>query len=144
MAIKLAHVCIETDNLEKTEHFYTLLGMQRRFDFKNLQGELVGFYLAFDNTSYIEVIKVAGAGQPGNLAHFAIETDDIDALRGRLIKAGFSIEAKELGKDQSWMIKLRDPNGIFIECHQYTEASFQQCGGTCEVDYQPGKSATPA
>jgi catechol 2,3-dioxygenase-like lactoylglutathione lyase family enzyme len=47
MRTKLAHVCIESNDLQATEAFYRVLGLERRFEFRNLQGELVGFYLAF-------------------------------------------------------------------------------------------------
>ncbi len=144
MAIKLAHVCIETEDLAKTEQFYSLLGLRRQFDFRNKSGELVGYYLAFDNSSYIEVIKVLPAKANGNIAHFAIETDDIDELSKTITQAGIDVSDKELGGDKCWLIKLRDPNGIFIECHEYTAQSFQRVGGTCTVDYQPGHSATPS
>ena len=37
MLVRLAHVCIETTDLEATERFYTHLGARRRFEFRNLQ-----------------------------------------------------------------------------------------------------------
>ena len=58
MKAKLAHVCIESMDLRATEDFYALLGMQRRFEFRNQDDELVGFYLAFDNQTYIEVRRI--------------------------------------------------------------------------------------
>ena len=80
MKTGLAHVCIEVRDLEATEAFYNVLGLRRQFEFRNLQGELVGFYLAFPNRTYIEVIKVPTAGGEGNIRHFAIEVDDVDGL----------------------------------------------------------------
>ena len=46
---RLAHVCIETRDLDRTETFYRAFGLRRQFDFRNQDGLLVGFYLAFDN-----------------------------------------------------------------------------------------------
>ena len=137
MAIKLAHVCFETTDLEKTESFYLLLGMKRQFEFRNKQQQLVGFYLAFDNETFIEVIKVSEAANPGIIRHFAIEVDDIDDIHQRLKNAGVDVSEKEFANDRQWMVTCNDPNGIFIELQQYTDESMQRVGGVCEVDYQP-------
>lgn len=137
MKTNLAHVCIETDDLERTEAFYRVLGLQRQFDFNNLQGDLVAFYLGFGNDTFVEVIKVAKAKPSGLIRHFAIEVDDIDAARATMIDNGIDVSDKELGLDKTWMITCEDPNGVFIELHQYTPDSLQRVGGACEVDYTP-------
>lgn len=137
MLTNLAHVCIETSDLEKTETFYRILSLKRQFDFKNLQGELVAFYLAFGNKTYVEVIKTTKPKQPGLIRHFAIEVDDIDAAHQTLLEHGIDVTDKELGIDNTWMITCKDPNGVFIELHEYTADSLQLVGGVCEVDYTP-------
>ena len=142
MQTKLAHVCIESHDLDATEAFYRVLGLERRFIFNNLQGELVGFYLAFGNNTFIEVIKISKTGTgkpkpPGIIRHFAIEVDDIDATYSQLKKHGIDATEKELAKDHQWMVTCTDPNGIFIELQQYTPQSMQLVGGICEVDYRP-------
>lgn len=137
MKTNLAHVCIETSDLESTEAFYRVLGLTRQFDFNNLQGELVAFYLGFDNETFVEVIKVAEPKPPGLIRHFAIEVDDIDEARATLLENGIDVSEKELGIDKAWMITCKDPNGVFIEVHQYTPDSLQRVGGVCEVDYTP-------
>jgi catechol 2,3-dioxygenase-like lactoylglutathione lyase family enzyme len=137
MQTRLAHVCIEARNLEATEAFYRALGLERRFEFRNLQGELVGFYLAFGNNTFIEVIKTSKPKPPGIIKHFAIEVDDIDGTYDQLKKNGIDVTKKELAKDHQWMVTCTDPNGIFIELQQYTPRSMQLVGGVCEVDYQP-------
>ena len=137
MLSNLAHVCIETSDLEKTETFYRILSLKRQFDFKNLQGELVAFYLAFGNKTYVEVIKTTKPKQPGLIRHFAIEVDDIDAAHQTLLEHGIDVTDKELGIDNTWMITCKDPNGVFIELHEYTADSLQLVGGVCEVDYTP-------
>lgn len=137
MGVRLAHVCFETDDLEATEAFYNILGIRRRFEFRNLQDELVGFYLAFDNQSFIEVIKVSEAAKTGVIRHFAIEVDDVDDAHDRLKNAGVEVTDKEFANDNQWMITCHDPNGILIELQQYTDNSMQLVGGRCEVDYRP-------
>jgi catechol 2,3-dioxygenase-like lactoylglutathione lyase family enzyme len=142
MQTKLAHVCIESSDLAATEAFYRVLGLERRFIFNNLQGELVGFYLAFGNNTFIEVIKISKTGTgkpkpPGIIRHFAIEVDDIDATYAQLKKHHIDVTEKELAKDHQWMVTCTDPNGIFVELQQYTPQSMQLVGGICEVDYRP-------
>ena len=78
MVVRLAHVCFESDDLDATEAFYKTLGIRKRFEFRNLQDELVGYYLAFGNQTYIEVIKTGEPAKPGLIRHFAIEVDSVD------------------------------------------------------------------
>lgn len=137
MRTNLAHVCIESSDLEATEAFYRVLGLERRFIFNNLQGELVGFYLAFGNNTFIEVIKTSKPQSAGIIKHFAIEVDDIDAAYEQLKKHHIDVSEKELANDHQWMVTCTDPNGIFIELQQYTAESMQLVGGICEVDYRP-------
>ena len=134
---RLAHVCIETTDLEATEAFYNVVGLSRRFEFRNLDGELVGFYLAFDNETFIEVIRNNRPRGEGIVRHFAVEVDDVDAVRARLADAGVDVTDKEFCNDRIWMVTCRDPNDIFIEFQQYTADSMQRIGGVCEVDYRP-------
>ena len=137
MQTRLAHVCIETPDLEATEAFYAVLGLRRQFEFRNLQGELVGFYLAFGNETFIEVIKKASPEPAGVIRHFAIEVDDIDGVLERARSHGIDMSEKVFEKDHNWMITCTDPNGIFIELQQYTDRSMQRVGGVCTVDYNP-------
>ena len=137
MITGLAHVCIESRDLEATESFYRVLGLERQFDFRNKKNELVGFYLAFANRTFIEVVKNSKAGGDGIIRHFAMEVDDVDAAYRALKDAGYSVTEKELAGDHNWMITCHDPNGIFIELQQYTDKSMQLVGGVCEVDYEP-------
>ncbi len=134
---RLAHVCIETTDLEMTEAFYAAVGLNRRFEFRNQNGELVGFYLAFDNQSYIEVILNKTPKGEGIVRHFAVEVDDVDELRERLLAHGSDVTEKEFCGDRIWMVTCKDPNGVFIEFQQYTAESMQLVGGTCRVDYTP-------
>ena len=135
--IKLAHVCIESTDLEATERFYACLGVFRQFEFRNPAGLLVGYYLKFDDETFIEVIRVAGVRPEGAVRHFAMESDDIGAVRDQLLRAGFTASDKRLAEDHTWMVTCHDPNGIFIELQQYDRNSMQRHGGVCVVDYVP-------
>lgn len=139
--IKLAHVCIESADLDATERYYGCLGLRRQFEFRNPAGLLIGYYLKFDDRTFLEVIRVQSVRAEGAVRHFAIESDDIGALRERLIAAGFAASERRLGEDHTWMVTSRDPNGVFIELHQYDQKSMQQHGGVCLIDYVPRPAA---
>jgi catechol 2,3-dioxygenase-like lactoylglutathione lyase family enzyme len=139
--IKLAHVCIESADLEATERYYGCLGLRRQFDFRNPAGLLIGYYLKFDDLTFLEVIRVERVRVEGAVRHFAIESDDVEGLRRNLIASGFEASEKRLGEDNTWMVTSRDPNGVFIELHQYDLRSMQQVGGVCVIDYVPRPAA---
>lgn len=137
MLVRLAHICVETPDLEGTEAFYQKLGAERRFEFRNPQEELIGMYMYFAGDSYIELVKVAEPRSEGAINHFALQVEDIDLAQQTLENAGIEVTGKELGVDHTWMITCRDPNGVYIELHQYTADSMQHRGGTCCIDYTP-------
>ncbi len=137
MVVRLAHVCIETDDFGPTEEFYGWLGINRQFEFRNKQNELVGIYMNVGETTYIEVIKVLNPKSEGNMRHFALQVEDVDQTKALLESKGVKVTEKELGIDHTLMVTAHDPNGNFIEFHQYTDKSMQQHGGVCEIDYQP-------
>lgn len=137
MKSKLAHVCIETCDLDATEEFYGLLGLERRFEFRNQDNDLVGFYLAFGNDTFIEAIKVSQLKSEGAIKHFAIEVDDLDSCYQSLTQAGVALTEKKLEGDNTLMITCHDPNGVYIEIQSYTDASMQIHGGECRVNYRP-------
>jgi catechol 2,3-dioxygenase-like lactoylglutathione lyase family enzyme len=137
MVVRLAHVCIETADFGPTEEFYSYLGINRQFEFRNKQNELVGVYLTIGETTYIEIIKVKHPKSEGNMRHFALQVEDVDATRELLMSKDVKVTEKELGIDHTLMVTCHDPNDNFIEFHQYTDKSMQQHGGVCEIDYTP-------
>lgn len=135
--LKLAHVCIESADLEATEKFYACLGLRKQFEFRNPRGLPIGFYLQFDNLTFLEVVRVRHVRSEGGLRHFAMETDDLDELRRKLLAAGYEPEDKCLGEDNTWLVKCRDPSGVVIELQQYGPQSMQTEGGVCLIEYNP-------
>lgn len=133
----LAHVCIETCDLEATEKFYGILGIERKFEFRNLQDELIGMYLAIDAHNFIELVKILEPKGEGSLAHFAFEVESVDQVYDELHRCDIAVTEKKMGVDHTWMVTCHDPNGIFVEFHQYTEGSLQFRGGSCCIDYKP-------
>ena len=135
--VKLAHVCIESGDLEATERFYACLGLKRQFEFRNPAGLLIGYYLKFDDRTFLEVIRVVKPLAPDGFQHFALECDDVGALYERLRAASYDPTAKRLGEDNTWMVTCYDPNGVFVELHEYGPDSMQLRGGVCCIDYVP-------
>jgi len=124
----LAHVCIHSSDLEATLKFYCEgLGMRKQFDFTR-QGRVIGFYLQAGNHTFLEFFEKseAPAGKPsGNLAHFCLETEAIEALHQHLIQAGYEPGPVTLECDNSYQFWITDPNGVHFEFHQYTPKSAQ-------------------
>ncbi len=137
MLVRLAHICVETTDLAATEAFYRALGAERRFEFRNLQGTLIGMYMYFAGETFIELVLVSAPRVEGAINHFALQVEDVDVIHEQLTRAGIAVTEKELGVDNTWMVTCRDPNGVYIEFHQYTDDSLQFRGGTCQIDYTP-------
>lgn len=136
MKLKLAHVCLGTSDLSRTEDFYCrILGLKKKFDFLR-NGELFGFYIELADETFIEVFKGEDrkADSPP-LRHFCLETDDIDEVGRRLREGGHEPTEKKLGVDRSWQIWVDSPEGVRFEFHQYTSDSTQRTGETCIVDW---------
>jgi catechol 2,3-dioxygenase-like lactoylglutathione lyase family enzyme len=125
MRYAFAHVCLRVRDLAATEDFYVrILGLKKRFTFRR-KGEPIGFYLGLGRRTFIEVFR-DGHATPGNtIAHLCLACDDLDAARATLVGHGVAVTEKQLGCDGSWQVWLKDPDGIPIEIHQYTEASAQ-------------------
>lgn len=134
---KLAHVCIESADLEATERFYGCLGLTRQFEFRNPAGLLIGYYLKCEDRTFLEVIRVMKPRPTESMRHFALESDDVGALYEKLRAAGYDPTPKRLGEDNTWMVTCHDPNGVFIELHEYGPQSMQLHGGVCYIDYVP-------
>ena len=134
MIKQMAHICINTKDLEKTLYFYTqVLALEKGFEFEK-DGQLFGYYIKLGNNSFIEVFK-GEPGQVGNINHVAIEVEDMDELISRIRSYDIEIEDKKLGADQSWQVWITDPNGIRIEFHEYTRESRQLIGRKCIVTW---------
>jgi lactoylglutathione lyase/glyoxylase I family protein len=132
---KLAHVCIYVKDIERSIEFYSKLGMEQRFVFYR-EGKLYGAYLEFGHGNFIELFEdAAGDFNRGRIAHFCIETPNIEVAMQMLAAAGVKYTPKKLGCDSTYQIWLKDPDGNDFEIHQYTAKSSQIVGGVVEVDW---------
>jgi catechol 2,3-dioxygenase-like lactoylglutathione lyase family enzyme len=133
---RIAHVCLNVKDLQRSIAFYEKLGMRIGFRFTR-KGSQFGVYMEISEGNYVEMFEDTNMGQVVNngLAHFALETDDIDAVMAQLTERGVPFTPKKLGVDNTWQIWLEDPDGNKFEVHQYTPASTQFSGGTVEADW---------
>lgn len=132
----IAHVCIESEDLERTRWFYCdVLGMEKQFDFIK-EGKPFGFYLKMAGGSFIEVFSTASLPRGKSpIKHFCLETDDIDGVISALEANGIAHRGKKKGSDSSWQVWTSDPSGIDFEFHQYTPESSQFTGKECVVTW---------
>jgi lactoylglutathione lyase/glyoxylase I family protein len=136
MYLRLAHVCLNVKNLERSLDFYGRLGFKRRFDFTRL-GNPFGAYLEITSGQFMELFEDPSLDHPVNtgLAHFCLESENLDATMVELESKGIAFTPKKLGCDQTYQIWLKDPDGNAFEVHQYTPRSLQHQGGTVEADW---------
>ena len=134
---RIAHVCLNVKDLDASIDFYTKLGFTKCFAFTK-NGGLFGAYLEFGGGNFIELFKDThrGAGAArGRLAHFCLETPDINATIESLSSRGIEHTPKKLGSDHTYQIWLKDPDGNDFEIHQYTRESSQITGKDVEADW---------
>ena len=132
MIKRLAHICLQVKDMQKTVAFYRDgLGFPVTFTFEKA-GALKGAYFSLGGQSFIEAFETE---KPVGITHFCLETDDIDAFIVATTAKGIACSPKSLGADQSWQTWLRDPDGNAFEIHQYTEHSKQLLGGVCEMTW---------
>jgi len=136
--LALAHACIKTASLQQTEQFYCdALGLKKHFEFTRA-GKVIGLYLKGSNESFVEVFLTDEVDNTNRrcLNHFCLETDDLKALRQRLIDRGFQPGDIKMGADQTWQFWINDPNGLSVEFQEYTGKSAQRTGANVEVDWK--------
>ena len=133
---RIAHVCLNVKDLERSLAFYTRLGFEPVFRFTRKGGPF-GVYLKLAEASFIEIFEEPTLQAPVNtgLLHFCLETEDLDRVMAELRDRGIAFTEKKLGCDNTWQIWLEDPDGNRFEVHQYTGKSMQFTGGTVEADW---------
>jgi lactoylglutathione lyase/glyoxylase I family protein len=133
---RLAHVCLNVKDLKRSMAYYHKLGFADRFRFTR-QGAAFGIYMEIAPMTYIEMFEDKSMGPAVNtgLAHFCLETEDLDGLMAHLQVQGVAFTPKKRGCDHTDQIWLEDPDGNKFEVHQYSPKSLQQQGGVVEADW---------
>jgi catechol 2,3-dioxygenase-like lactoylglutathione lyase family enzyme len=133
----LAHVCIKTLSLDTTEDFYCgILGMEKIFNFTR-NGKIIGFYMKAANETFIEAFHEEEIEKTGKqaLSHFCLQTESIEALRNAIIERGYAADEIKRGAARSLQFWMKDPNGMDIEFHQYTDQSSQRTRESVEATW---------
>jgi len=132
----IAHVCLNVRSLQASLDYYTTLGLRVQFRFTR-NGSVFGAYLEIAPGSFLEIFETGETAgrKAGGIAHFCLETDDIDGFISRCTNAAVAITPKKIGSDNTWQVWLHDPDGNSFEVHQYTEKSAQLQGGSVEADW---------
>jgi len=134
MIKQLGHVCLLTEDLQKTADFYCHgLGLEKAFDFEK-EGRWFGFYLKTGNSTYIEVFE-GKPGEPGSIIHLALEVEDLDSAIAVLRGRGIDVSDRKEGTDHNYQAWLEDPNGVKIELMEYRPDNCQTTGRTCPVNW---------
>lgn len=136
MFTRIAHVCLNVKNLDRSVAYYQKLGFKPSFQFTR-NGADFGAYLEIAPDNYIEMFEDPGMDAPVNtgIAHFCLESQDLDKTIAQLRANGVEFTEKKLGCDHTYQIWLRDPDGNAFEVHQYTDKSCQKTGGSIEADW---------
>lgn len=133
---RIAHVCLNVRDLARSVDYYSTLGFSPVFRFTR-EGALFGAYLKISEGNYIEMFEDKNLTDPQNtgIAHFCLETEDIDGVIEKLRAKGVSFTPKKKGCDNTYQIWLTDPDGNQFEVHQYTDKSSQLTGEDVEADW---------
>ncbi len=134
MIRQIAHVCTFARDLAESEKFYGgALGLEKGFEFIR-GGEVIGVYFKAGSNTFIEIFKNTEASGDGQIRHFCLETDDIEAIYNSLKANGYEATEIKTGRDGSLQVWTADPDGVKIEFHHYTTESAQFKGGKVFVD----------
>ena len=133
----LAHLCFYTDHLSQMVHFYRDgLGMQVKFTLDDDAGQVMGYYFACGDSTFLEIFdqvlavrqwggQVQTLALSGSYKHFCLEVTGLDELKSALEKQGIQVSGITMGMDNSRQAWIADPDGNAIELMEYTYQSLQ-------------------
>jgi catechol 2,3-dioxygenase-like lactoylglutathione lyase family enzyme len=119
--VGIAHVAFQVSNSAKARAFYgDLLGYEEPFRLFQENGSVRLTYFKINDRQFVEILPGLAVGQDERLAHFALETTDVEALRLFLAEKGIQTPDKvNKGADGNLSLTLTDPDGHNIEFVQY-------------------------
>jgi lactoylglutathione lyase len=121
----IAHAAFFTKDVESTREFYkSYLGFAEPFSLMATNGkELALAFIKINDHQFVEVFpeRVKGGNR---MYHFAIETNDAEAMRQYLASKGLKVPEKtSKGKTGNSNYFVTDPNGTICEIVQYEPGS---------------------
>jgi lactoylglutathione lyase len=137
MIRQLAHCCFYTDQIDQMVKFYQdSLGLPVQFMLNDDEGQVMGYYFACGNTTYLEVFDQAlaikqwgGKEQIQTTAsrykHLCLEVIGLDDYKKLLEERGVLVSDISLGMDHARQAWIADPDGNAIELMEYSHQSLQ-------------------
>ena len=116
----VSHIALFARDVDKSLAFYKdLLGFAEPYRLTKKQGGLHLTFLKINDRQCIEIFPEREAGGD-RLYHFALETDDAEAMRSYLKSRGVKVPAKTpVGRIGNANYFVTDPDGHFVEIVQY-------------------------
>ena len=119
--IGVSHASFYTKAMESTRRFYSsYLGFDEPFSLMSKDGkDLAMSFIKINDSQYVELFPEKAKG--GNrMYHFAIETNDAEAMRKYLASKGLKVPDKTpIGRTGNSNYFVTDPNGTICEIVQY-------------------------
>ena len=116
----LAHISLYAHDFEKSRAFYReFLGFQEPYSLKNADGSPSMTFFKVNDRQFIEISPERTAGSD-RLNHFALETDNAEAMRRYLSDRGISVPDRlPKGRIGNLNFMIKDPQGHSIELVEY-------------------------
>jgi lactoylglutathione lyase len=121
----IAHIAISAHNLEQSRAFYhEFLGFDEPYSLKGPDGSPSLLFFKINERQYIE-LSPERQPQTDRLLHYAIETDNAEAMRAYLGSRGIAVPASvPKGRIGNLNFMIKDPEGHSIEVVQYAPGSW--------------------
>ncbi len=116
----LAHISLYAHDIEKARAFYhRFLGFEEPYSLKNADGSLSMTFFKIDDDQFIE-LSPERAPDTDRLNHFAIQTDNAEAMRKYLARRGVKVpDHTPKGRIGNLNFMIKDPEGHSVELVEY-------------------------
>jgi catechol 2,3-dioxygenase-like lactoylglutathione lyase family enzyme len=122
----VAHIALYVKSMDQARAFYeNFLGYSEPYSLKKPNSEdLAMIFVKINDLQLVEIFPET-TPEADRFSHFAIETDDAEAMRKYLGSKGFKVPEKiPTGRTGNFNFTVSDPNGIRCEIVQYTTTGF--------------------
>ena len=121
----IAHVAFKVSDFEKAKQFYTeVLGYEEAFRL-SADGKLTAAYFKVNDDQFIKLVPVPAPAPDNRLEEIALQTSDIEALRGELGAVGVRFADTTACSDGSLCLEVRATDGHRLLFVEYVEGSQQ-------------------
>jgi catechol 2,3-dioxygenase-like lactoylglutathione lyase family enzyme len=122
----VTHIALYVKNIDQSRAFYeNFLGFAEPYSLKkNNSEDLAMIFVKINDRQLLEVFPESSP-ETERFYHFAVETDDAEAMRQYLGSRGFKVPEKTpTGRTGNFNFTVSDPNGIRCEFVQFTPTGF--------------------